>query len=90
MASVRRAQQFVVQTFTAAFAHQPSFERTILTKLSVVLLNNTYLTELVPPHTVPSLGDRHFQENVTYRHEFPGLSPFPGMRTTAKNALEGL
>ena len=77
-----------MQAFTAAFAHQPSFERTILTKLSVLLLDNTYLTELVPPHTVPSLGDRHLQEDITHRHEFPGLSPFTGMRATAENAFK--
>ena len=66
------------------------FEWTILPKLPMVFLYDAYLTELVSPHTVPSLGDRHFKEYITNRQKFPDLSPLTGMRTTTKDTFIGL
>ena len=77
----------MVHALRAALTDQPILEQTILTKLPVFLLCKTYLAELVPPHTVPSLGDRHFKEIITDRQKLPDLSPLTGMRTTTKDAL---
>ena len=83
MATAGRAEQFVVHALRATFADQPILERTVLTILPVILLRKAYLTELVPPYTIPPLWHGHFKESVADRQKLSELSSLAAVSAAA-------